>query len=142
MRALSIRQPWAWAILHAGKDIENRVWQPRNSALRFRGRVLLHASKGCTRKEFDEACEYMYVLVGASPIGELAELPRGAIVGAMTIADVVTQSDSKWFEGPVGLVLKDVVALPEPIPCKGALGYFRVPDDVASRIRAQTGRAA
>lgn len=24
--ALSIRQPWAWAILHAGKDIENRDW--------------------------------------------------------------------------------------------------------------------
>ena len=27
MKALSIRQPWAWAILHAGKDIENRDWR-------------------------------------------------------------------------------------------------------------------
>lgn len=25
--ALSVRQPWPWAILHAGKDIENRSWQ-------------------------------------------------------------------------------------------------------------------
>lgn len=24
--ALSVRQPWAWAIIYAGKDIENRLW--------------------------------------------------------------------------------------------------------------------
>ena len=24
-KALSVRQPWAWAIIHGGKDIENRV---------------------------------------------------------------------------------------------------------------------
>ncbi len=24
MLALSIRQPWAWAVIHAGKDVENR----------------------------------------------------------------------------------------------------------------------
>ena len=23
-QAFSVRQPWAWAILHAGKDVENR----------------------------------------------------------------------------------------------------------------------
>ena len=26
MKALTIKQPWAWAILHGGKDIENRNW--------------------------------------------------------------------------------------------------------------------
>ena len=45
--ALSVRQPWAWAIIHAGKDIENRSW-----ATKFRGRVLIHASKGMTQEEF------------------------------------------------------------------------------------------
>jgi hypothetical protein len=25
MRALTVRQPWAWAIVHGGKDIENRT---------------------------------------------------------------------------------------------------------------------
>lgn len=33
--ALSIRQPWAWAIVYAGKDIENRTW-PTNSAPRWK----------------------------------------------------------------------------------------------------------
>ena len=31
MRALTVRQPAAWAIFHAGKDIENRSWQNRGS---------------------------------------------------------------------------------------------------------------
>jgi hypothetical protein len=46
MRALSIRQPWAWAILHAGKDIENRDWKPGNPARRFRGSFLIHGRDG------------------------------------------------------------------------------------------------
>jgi len=51
---LSIRQPWAWAIVHAGKDIENRNWPTR-----FRGRFLIHAAKGCTREEYLDACAFM-----------------------------------------------------------------------------------
>ena len=47
---LSIRQPWAWLILNAGKDIENREWPTR-----FRGRVLIHASKGMTHDEWEDA---------------------------------------------------------------------------------------
>lgn len=49
MIALSIRQPWAWHILNSGKDIENRDWPTR-----FRGRVLIHASKGMTRAEYED----------------------------------------------------------------------------------------
>lgn len=38
MKALSVRAPWWWAILH-GKPIENRDWYTS-----FRGRFYLHAS--------------------------------------------------------------------------------------------------
>ena len=44
--ALSVRQPWAWAIIHAGKDIENRSWQAVNRGLDQRGRIAVHAAKG------------------------------------------------------------------------------------------------
>jgi len=40
MIALSIQQPWAWAIIHGGKDVENRTWPTK-----FRGRFLVHASR-------------------------------------------------------------------------------------------------
>ena len=31
MKALSLRQPWAWAVVHAGKSIENRRWNTRGT---------------------------------------------------------------------------------------------------------------
>ncbi|MFJ4173361.1 hypothetical protein [Microbacterium sp. NPDC089696] len=40
MRILTVRQPWAWAIIHGGKDVENR---PRNIAGSYRGPVAIHA---------------------------------------------------------------------------------------------------
>lgn len=40
LRILTVRQPWAWAIIHGGKDVENR---PRNIAGSYRGPVAIHA---------------------------------------------------------------------------------------------------
>ena len=57
--ALSVRQPWAWAIIHADKDIENRSWQAVNHGLRQRGRICIHAAKGMTRDEYEEAREFI-----------------------------------------------------------------------------------
>lgn len=42
MKALSIRNPWAWAITHGGKRVENREWQCPPT---YRGPLLIHASK-------------------------------------------------------------------------------------------------
>jgi len=50
MKALSVRQPWAHAILHLGKRVENRDWRGCN----YRGPVLLHASKTLVLRKFDE----------------------------------------------------------------------------------------
>lgn len=37
-KALTVRNPWAWAIINAGKDVENRSWQTE-----YRGQVFIHA---------------------------------------------------------------------------------------------------
>ena len=120
--ALSVRQPWSWAIIHAGKDIENRSWQAVNHGLKIRGRVCIHASKGITRSEYEDAREFMASIGVRCP--PAADLLRGGIIGTVMINDVVNGSDSPWFFGPRGLVLSD----PEPcefVPAVGALGYFR-----------------
>jgi hypothetical protein len=120
--ALSVRQPWAWAIIHAGKDIENRSWQAVNHGLKTRGRIAVHAAKGMTRDEYESAASFMASIGVACPAAR--ELARGGIIGSVDVVDVVTQSDSPWFFGPRGLVL----AYAEPcelIPAVGALGYFR-----------------
>lgn len=116
MKALSIKQPWAYAILRKGKDIENRTWKTK-----FRGRFLIHASKSLDknapnrlRKDWAEAS------LRGDPAAEI-----GGIVGSAEITDVVESSKSKWFQGPVGFVLND----PKPcefIPYKGQLNFFEV----------------
>lgn len=133
MRGLSVRQPWAFAILN-GKPVENRDWQPDNPNRLFRGRVLLHASSGCGKREYQDAAAFILEVAGLR-VPPLGELPRGAIVGAMTITGFVEEHDSPYFVGPGALTLADVIALPEPLPCKGALGFFRIPDDVADAVR-------
>ncbi len=54
MKAITLRQPWAWAIINAGRDIENRNWKTH-----FRGRVAIHAAAGMTHSEYDRPCEYI-----------------------------------------------------------------------------------
>ncbi|MEV4609732.1 ASCH domain-containing protein [Neorhizobium sp. LMR1-1-1.1] len=120
--ALSIRQPWAWAILHAGKPVENRDWRPSNPGLKFRGRVCIHASAGMTRDEYSDARRFIWSL-GITDVPILEDLQRGGIVGVTTIVDVVSDLDNPWFFGPRGLVLQDSEAV-DFIPVKGALGFF------------------
>src|SRR5215472_1457845 len=40
MKALSVRQPWAWLIVNGYKPVENRNWLTK-----FRGRLLIHAGQ-------------------------------------------------------------------------------------------------
>lgn len=120
--ALSVRQPWAWAIMLGGKDIENRSWQAVNHGLRQRGRIALHAAKGMTREEYEDARNFMLRLGVTCPAP--ADLDRGAIIGSVEVIDVVSEHDSKWFFGPRGLVLSDPKVC-SPIPAVGNLGYFK-----------------
>lgn len=75
MKALSIRQPWAWLIVNGFKDIENRSWHTK-----YRGPVLIHASKGLTRKEYDEACATIVDRLISVDIPDFDDLQRGGIM--------------------------------------------------------------
>ncbi len=113
MKALSIRQPWAWLIVHGGKDIENRKWNTK-----YRGRFWVHASKTV---DTDAMVKYRDV------IPKISDLKFGGIIGSVELVDVVTQSDSKWWIGPKGFVLKN--PLPDSFSeLPGSLGFFE-PED-------------
>lgn len=120
-KALSVRQPWAWAIIFAGKDIENRSWQAINHGLRVRGTIVLHAGKGMTKGEYEDAAEFMDSIGIKCPLP--ADLWRGAVIGTVDVIDVVSASSSPWYFGPRGLVLTNPKPL-FPVPVSGALGYF------------------
>jgi hypothetical protein len=134
MKALSIRQPWAWLIVNGHKDIENRSWSTK-----FRGRVLIHAGKEMTDAEFEDASMSiaMFRAIDPLPLADMAKAPRGGIVGVATITDCVppARRASAWHvEGAFGFQIVDARPLPF-IPCKGALSFFNVPVDVATQLR-------
>ena len=121
MKALSIRQPWAWLIANGYKDIENRTWNTK-----FRGRIYVHTGQRIDPNDFQRQREH----VRKSGI-MIPELVTGAVIGEVAIVDCVPQSDSPWVDGPYGLVLANPVAYDKPIPCKGQRGFF---NPVQSRL--------
>lgn len=145
-RALSVRVPWDFAILEMGKDIENRG-RPHN----FRGLVFIHTSSWWKGDEVaedrDTALEIARrTLPGGWRAGRHHDLfnhtPRlGRITGMVEVVDCVTDSDSPWFFGPVGFKLRNPVAFKNPVPCKGALGFFPVPEEVRAAVAQAEGYA-
>ena len=125
--ALSVRQPWAHAIVNGWKDIENRKWNTSQ-----RGLVCIHAS-AFNRSNFDKDLDgysevvndYVNTACGETPSTFKSEdLAFGAIIGVARIVDVTMRHSSPWFFGKYGFVLADQQILAEPIPVKGALGFF------------------
>ena len=160
MRILTVRQPWAWAIIHGGKDVENRV---RNIAGGYRGPVAIQAGAA----SFEDNGQFREVrrairteeLGWPADDGEVwaadavePEDPRfvyGAIIGVVDLVAVHSVDEvgcmaaipdcSPWAEKTPGvqhLRLANPRALAEPIPYRGALGLRRLDDDTIARIQA------
>lgn len=134
MKAVTINQPWAWAIFHAGKNVENRSWQ-----IHHRGPLLIHAGKSRTWYDAEDPDDWFEAFGVRLPAWD--DLPKGMIVGAVRLVDCV-QADpglpyflpgrgaNVWAEGPWCWVLANPRAAPEPIPFRGAQGLFDVPDSI------------
>ena len=83
-RALSVRQPFAWAILEGKKKIEYRS-RPTN----IRERVYVYA--GLRYRDDD----YALKLLRGSGLS-VEELPRGCILGTVEIVDVYQNEKGDW----------------------------------------------
>lgn len=144
MKALTLHRPWAWAIAHADKRVENRGWQPPDSLLGQR--FAIHAGL----KYAADAAEWIRREVGIS-VPSKDSMPAGVIVATVRLVGYIDDDlwirpdpdddahmdavdESPWFCGPIGWVLDDVRALAEPVACKGAQGLWTVPADVEARI--------
>ena len=112
---LSIQQPWAWAILHAGKDYENRTW--KND---FTGIFLIHTGKKIDDDGYEDIVEIMEKKKIFDHVGPL---PTGGIVGIAEITGVTDNSTSDWFFGPYGYKIENPMELPF-YPCKGKVLQF------------------
>lgn len=150
---LTVRQPWATAIIWAGKDVENR----RAPRLR-RGPLLIHAAAA----HHPEYSEYR-VVVDLAPAGvplswaNTCSLARwalerqrlvpgsasalGVILGVVDVTGCHSHCDgscSPWAQpGLVHWEFANPRPLPRAVPCRGKQGIWYLPDDVESAVRAQ-----
>lgn len=151
MKALSIRQPWAWAIIHAGKPVENRDWQDDGPNMRMARRlqnsdIAIHAGKRLTSNDY---LDYLETAQSTLPPRDVMHTPGrggfqlGGIVAVARFVGIVRESiqqydtrpelnaarQSPWFFGPYGLALANVRKT-KFAAINGALGFFDVPDSI------------
>ncbi|NSZ06441.1 ASCH domain-containing protein [Agrobacterium tumefaciens] len=118
--ALSIMQPWAWLIVNGHKDIENRKWSTK-----FRGLVAIHAGKKIDGEAAFDLAVDNHPATGAE--FAFPDIPNryqtGGIVGVAEIVDCVRSSESEWFVGKYGFVIRNARPV-EFIPVRGELAFF------------------
>lgn len=151
--ALTVLQPWAWALAKGLKPVENRTWAP---PVALAGRYLaIHAGK-----RIDEEGTSSFRTIIREPAvrtrleavhgtGELtlAMMPTGAIVAVGRLVGMVTREEqlppdaAPWFCGPVGWLFADVREIEPAVPCRGAQKLWTVPADVADVVRERWAAA-
>ena len=136
---LSIRQPWAWAIVNGWKPVENRTWHSS-----YRGPLLIHAGKREEREDVDDVLALVSKQNGLD-IHDLRkryerEKALGAIVGRCVmrgcassfmdaergLLEFAWEHVQQWWCGPHGFLLTDAEPLSAPIPMRGRLGIWFV----------------
>lgn len=118
MKALSIKQPWAELILRGIKDVENRSWETA-----YRGQLLIHAGKNMDKKAY-QRLSFPYELDVMMPM-------QAGILGVCELVTCTSEISSKWHErGYTGLYLMNPQRFAQPIPFKGDLYIFDVPDEL------------
>lgn len=145
MRAISLWQPWASLWCSGVKIHETRHWPTAH-----RGWLLVHAAKrridDHSGSRLDDLC--------ASEFGNHwgMEIPRGAIVGAVDVVDCrrtleiefdhddVDQANDyecgNFEAGRYGWRADGFLMFADPIPYRGAQGFFDVPDELVREAMA------
>lgn len=132
MKAITVRQPWAWAIIHGGKDVENRT---RNIAGGYRGPLVIHAGKAVSRDDLHAGMQMLDMLGIERPKGTVLNLGFGVALGVVDLVSTHGEYDcpgmvcSPWaIEGQHHLMLANPRPFPEPVPYRGQLGLWYFPD--------------
>lgn len=145
MRVLTVRHPWAWAIIHAQKDVENRN---RNIAGGYRGPIAIHAAVNLgTIQEYADAVRTIRDITGLH-VPLPGHQTTGAIIGVVDLVGAHHADEpfcididhgptdegrylscSPWaMDDHYHLELTNPRSLAEPIPYRGGLGLRRITD--------------
>lgn len=144
--ALTIHQPYAWAVAAGHKPVENRTWRPPLEAV---GKLIgIHA--GLTMDPVEGECWRSVPVPGPNTLVYGALIGVARLVGVIradryqpswvfhrvqgrssAIAETLSyercQQIAPWWRGPWGWLLEEAVLLSEPIPMRGQQGLWKLP---------------
>jgi hypothetical protein len=149
VRAITVQQPWAWAIVHGGKNVENRtqLW-------RYRGPLAIHAGtrlsdRGMQDQRIGDALKRRGHIVIPATFGQPdmshllgAPIHMGALIGVVDLdgghpagrdccqpwgETEYREHDGRLRRDVFHLLLDNPRPLVTPIPCMGHLGLWRLP---------------
>lgn len=122
MKAISIKQPWAWLIANGYMTVENKKWYTAH-----RGDILIHASKSQADLYRDIEHVREYFKIGIDP----KQLVFGQALAVAEMTECtkrpMTPVDIYWHEaGKFAWVLRRIRQI-EPFAVRGRLNLFDVP---------------
>lgn len=134
MKALSVRQPYAWLIMRGIKTVENRAWMPRislpcdiavHASSRKMSRMDWEIFRGFCADEKIECPQENDILyghyLGVVRVEGITTRPRH-----LTAQDILwAEDDCCWW------ILRDPRIIP-PFKMNGRLGLFDVPDSAVT----------
>lgn len=146
MKGLSLIEPWASLVAFGLKKVETRSWYAS-----YRGPVAIHASKSRVEFHDPERIEQLFAQAGVQspegwPKSEL-DFPFGKIVAVAKIESCVEMNEAliqsqtqaerafgAWAPGRFAWILGEVRRIQYPVPCKGALGLWDVPEAIRGKL--------
>ena len=159
MRALTLIQPWGGLVAASVKLVENR---PRSMIRRedFGVPFAVHAGVKLDPAVYDRIKEIeptLFIGADQQPWYRLSRITR-AVIAVATVHDVGfidgwsrasiedlcaargMPEQARWMFGPVVYLLRDIRALPTPVPCPGRQPFWRLPGSVERAVTKQLGR--
>jgi hypothetical protein len=137
--ALTVTQPWAWALAAGHKPFENRDWLPWDGAADW---LAIHAGLGIkSKRQFALDREWLAEAFDLHPTDE--ELVRGAVVAVCRISRVVDAAEndpinrSPWRSLQRYAWVIDGLVRIRPVPCKGHERLWALDEDVLGRVREE-----
>jgi len=156
MEALTIHQPWAWAIAAGLKLVENRSWLPSWKRLKEGDDLAIHAGQHIPQRD-----ELARVRECARAMGRESEVPSssstwfhpaylGRVIAVVTFVGIARAREDlpaelrPWWLGKYGWIFKNVrqLDLGSAPKERGQQGMWGLTPGVELAVRTRLGRPA
>lgn len=138
MKAITLKQPWATAMMTLGKDVENRCWKMPASIMGQR--VAIHAGLGWDRHGGELLAVVQNNVSRGCLLGSVVFKgfvnPRERVHAGLVAEEVEAVLRSRWAEpdSEFWWYVAEPRSLSIPIPCRGALGFWKLSDELLEKM--------